>query len=143
MKKFLAIAAVVLAAGSWAAGAEAYTKPQGVPQITIPDYNVTGAFWADKTPMGEAIAWFELQSNGTWTTCGYCLIRPNPQGLEGDLQAAGGVQLYLAARLPEMNSLLMRRFPSMGTQTAISEINQTLFGHAYRIVNGTPTIYKP
>lgn len=123
--------------------ANAYTKPQGAPEVVIPSRGVTVAIWADQTAVGHGIGIFERAGTGAWTLCGQCFLAEYPT-MDGPVAAAGGAVPYVASKVPELNTILAARYPATGapsTGSAIDRVNQALSGSfALGLVNGSPQI---
>lgn len=122
--------------------ANAYTKPQGAPEVFIPGRNVTVAVWADQTPVGHGIGIFELRA-GAWYLCGNCLIDVEYPTMDSAVNAAGGAVPYVASKVPAINAKLAAMFPPTGapsTGSAIERVNQALGAYALGLVNGGPQL---
>jgi hypothetical protein len=125
--------------------ANAYTKPQGAPEVVIPSRGVTVAIWADQTAVGHGIGIFELRANG-WYLCGQCLIDVEYPTMDSAVTAAGGALPYVASKIPAVNAKLAALYPSSNappTGSAIERVNQALSGSfALGLVNGSPQLGK-
>ena len=132
------IAALLL----FSTAANAYTKPQGAPEIAVPNHGVVVAIFAAQTPVGHGIGVFEQRGND-WYLCGQCVIAEYPT-MDGPVAAAGGALPYVASKVPELNAILAARYPATGapsTGSAIDRVNQALSGSfALGLVNGSPVL---
>lgn len=134
------IAALLL----FSTAANAYTKPQGAPEVFIPGRNVTVAVWADQTPVGHGIGIFELRA-GAWYLCGNCLVDVEYPTMDSAVNAAGGAAPYVESKVPAINAKLAAMFPPTGapsTGSAIERVNQALSGQVFRLVDGSPVLGK-
>lgn len=133
------IAALLL----FSTAANAYTKPQGAPEIVVPGRNVTVAIWADQTAVGHGIGIFELRA-GVWYLCGTCIVDVEYPTLDNAVNAAGGALPYVASKVPAINAKLAALYPPTNappTGSAIERVNQALSGSfALGLVNGSPQI---
>lgn len=123
----------------------AYTKPAGVPTYYVEDYGVTIGVWAEMLAIGQGVAVFELQPNGTWTTCHNCAATANPSSIDADVATAGGVDPYVVATVPKVNAVLARRYPPIGGNpspnvSTIYQINQLLGTYRIEGASGQPVL---
>lgn len=110
-------------------------KPDGVPTFVVPS-GITVAIWDSVTGVGEYLGFFELGADGHWWGFTGNGISPNFDGLAGAVAAAGGEDPYIAGKLPDLNAILVRRYPPSGTPvgpgaTTQDRLNYVL-GQAYR-----------
>jgi hypothetical protein len=122
--------------------ANAYTKPQGAPEVFIPGRNVTVAVWADQTPVGHGIGIFELRA-GAWYLCGNCLIDVEYPTMDSAVNAAGGAAPYVASKVPAINAKLAALYPASNappTGSTIERVNGALGSFALGLVNGSPVL---
>lgn len=133
------IAALLL----FSTAANAYTKPQGVPEIAVPNHGVTVAVFAAQTPVGHGIGVFEYKpAQNDWYLCGICIIAEYPS-LDGPVAAAGGPGPYVESKRTEINAILASRYPAISapsTGSAIDRVNQALAGSVLRLVDGSPQL---
>lgn len=144
VSKLLVATALAISLSLTSAGANAYTKPAGIQVFSVPNYGVTIAIWADQHPVsaGGALVLFELQ-NGNWVSCGMCVVPPFTS-LLNDIAAAGSADNWIMSKLPDINALLATRYPPIGAPTTpIEQTNTALLGFAFKIVNGSPVLFKP
>lgn len=135
---------IILAIGLlFSTAANAYTKPQGAPEIVVPGRNVTIAIWADQTAVGHGIGIFELRA-GTWYLCGTCIVDVEYPTLDNAVNAAGGALPYVASKVPAINAKLAALYPASNappTGSTIERVNQALSGSfALGLVNGSPVL---
>jgi len=131
------IAALLL----FSTAANAYTKPQGSPEIAVPGHGVVVAVFAAQTPVGHGIGVFE-QRGADWYLCGQCIIAEYPS-LDGPVAAAGGAGPYIESKRAEINAILASRYPAVGGEpsgSAIDRVNQAIQGQTLRLVNGSPQL---
>jgi hypothetical protein len=136
------LAGVILMLVFGCSAANAYTKPQGAPEIVVPGRNVTVAIWADQTAVGHGIGIFELRA-GTWYLCGTCLIDVEYPTLDNAVNGAGGALPYVASKVPAINAKLAALYPASNappTGSAIDRVNQALGSFALGLVNGSPVL---
>jgi len=136
------LAGVILMLVFGCSAANAYTKPQGAPEVVIPSRGVTVAIWAEMTGVGHGIGVFERVGTGAWTLCGQCFLAEYPT-MDGPVAAAGGALPYVASKVPELNAILASRYPATGapsTGSAIDRVNQALGSFALGLVNGSPVL---
>ncbi|TXH17132.1 MAG: hypothetical protein E6R03_04410 [Hyphomicrobiaceae bacterium] len=144
VSKLLVATALAISLSLTATVANAYTKPSGIQVFSVPNYGVTIAIWADQHPVsaGGALVLFELQ-NGNWVTCGICAVPPLTS-LANDISAAGSAENWVMSKLPDINALLATRYPPIGAPTSpTDQVNTALLGFAFKIVNGSPVLFKP
>lgn len=137
MVRFLAFALLL-----FSTAANAYTKPQGAPEVFVPSKGVTVAIWADQTAVGHGIGIFELRA-GTWYLCGTCLVDAEYPSLDSAVNAAGSAAAYVVSKVPAINSKLASLYPATGTApvTTIDRVNQALSGSfALGLVDGSPVL---
>ena len=139
---YIFLAGVILMLVFGCSAANAYTKPQGAPEVVIPSRGVTVAIWAEMTSIGHGIGIFERVGTGAWTLCGQCFLAEYPT-MDGPVAAAGGPEAYVASKVPELNAILAARYPSVSappTGSAIDRVNQALAGSVLRLVDGSPQL---
>lgn len=132
------IAALLL----FSTAADAYTKPQGAPEVFIPNYGVTAAVFAAQTPVGHGLGVFERKPDGSWYLCGQCVLAEYPT-MDNPVVAAGGPGPYIASKLPELNAILAARYPAIGGEpsgSTMDRVNQALAGYVLGLVNGGPQL---
>lgn len=136
---------LVLALLLFSTAANAYTKPQGAPEIAVPNYGVTVAVFAAQTPVGHGIGVFEYKpAQNDWYLCGQCVIAEYPS-LDGPVAAAGGPGPYVESKRAEINAILASRYPAIGgepTGSTIDRVNASLATNVLRLVNGSPQLGK-
>jgi hypothetical protein len=135
------LAGVILMLVFGCTAANAYTKPQGAPEIAVPAHGVVVAVFAAQTPVGHGIGVFEQRGND-WYLCGQCVIAEYPT-MDNPVAAAGGAGPYVASKIPELNAILAARYPATGvpsTGSAIDRVNQALGAFALGLVNGSPVL---
>lgn len=137
------LAGVILMLVFGCSAANAYTKPQGVPEIAVPNHGVVVAVFAAQTPVGHGIGVFEYKpAQNDWYLCGQCVIAEYPS-LDGPVAAAGGPGPYVESKRAEINAILASRYPAIGgpsTGSAIDRVNQALAGSVLRLVDGSPQL---
>lgn len=136
------LAGVILMLVFGCSAANAYTKPQGAPEVVIPSRGVTVAIWAEMTAIGHGIGIFERVGTGAWTLCGQCFLAEYPT-MDGPVAAAGGPGPYVESKRAEINAILAARFPPVGGEpsgSTIDKVNASLGTNVLRLVNGSPQL---
>lgn len=135
------LAGVILMLVFGCSAANAYTKPQGAPEIAVPNHGVVVAIFAAQTPVGHGMGVFEQRGND-WYLCGQCVIAEYPT-MDSPVAAAGGPGPYVESKRAELNAILASRYPAIGgpsTGSAIDRVNQALAGSVLRLVDGSPQL---
>lgn len=141
-KAWVAVALLLLASQ-----AQAYSKPQGAPELVLPDYGLTISVFAVKTPLGEGIGVLEYRPlQQDWSLCGNCVTSLEYPDMTQAVKAYGGGDVYLRAKRGEINDILARRYPGIGAPvTGLELVNSALKvpGVSLGLVNGIPTLVLP
>lgn len=127
--------------------AQAYSKPQGAPELALPDYGLTISVFAVKTPLGEGIGVLEFRPlQQDWSLCGNCVTSLEYPDMTQAVKGYGGGDVYLRAKRGEINDILARRYPGIGEPvTGLELVNASLKvqGVSLVLVNGIPTLILP
>lgn len=126
--------------------ANAYTKPQGAPEVFVPNHGVTVAIFAAQTAIGHGIGVFEYKpAQNDWTLCGTCFLAEYPT-MDSAVDAAGGPGPYVESKRAAINAILASRYPAVSgpsTGSTIDRVNQALAaGSVLRLVDGSPQLGK-